>query len=103
LEIVEDVVRTFLKEAASTVLLPDLLYSGGDSNHDISSLFHHFHVFFIFHSYFDEICLNYQHCLLPKHIIDQQFYLSQLLAALAHVVAKMLASVIARTGGGGGI
>jgi hypothetical protein len=42
-KIVKDVVRTFLKEAASTVLPPDLLYS--DGNHNVNSIFHRFHVF----------------------------------------------------------
>jgi hypothetical protein len=42
LKIVKDVVRTFLKEAASTVLPPDLLYS--DGNH-VDGIFHRFHVF----------------------------------------------------------
>jgi hypothetical protein len=30
-----DIVRAFLKEAASTVLLPDLLDSSGKSNHNV--------------------------------------------------------------------
>jgi hypothetical protein len=40
-----DVVRVFLKEAALTVLPPDLLYSGGDGNHDVGGLFRRFVVF----------------------------------------------------------
>jgi hypothetical protein len=40
-----DVVRAFLKEAALTVLPPDLLYSGRNGNHDVGGLFHHFEVF----------------------------------------------------------
>jgi hypothetical protein len=58
--------------------------------------------FFVFNSYFDKIHLNDRHCLLPKHIIDQQFYSCQLLAALARAVVKMRTSVISRTGGDGG-
>jgi hypothetical protein len=57
---------------------------------------------FVFNSYFDQIRLNDRHCRLPKHIIDQQFYSRQLLAALARAAVKMRASIIARTGGGGG-
>jgi hypothetical protein len=40
-----DVARTFLKEATSTVSPPDLLYSGGDGNHNIGDLFRHFGIF----------------------------------------------------------
>jgi hypothetical protein len=40
-----DVVRAFLKEAVLTVLPPDLPYSGGDGNHDVSGLFRRFVVF----------------------------------------------------------
>jgi hypothetical protein len=42
-----DVARAFLKEAALTVLPLDLLYSGGDGNHDVCSLFCHFDVFLL--------------------------------------------------------
>jgi hypothetical protein len=101
LKIVKDVVRAFLKEAALTVLPADLLYSSGNGNHDVGGLFRRFDVS-VFNSYFDKICLNDKHYLLPKHIIDQQFYSHRLLAALACAVGKIRASVIARTGGGGG-
>jgi hypothetical protein len=39
-----DVVRGFLKEAASTALQLDLLYSGSNGNHDGGSLFRRFDV-----------------------------------------------------------
>ncbi len=45
LKISWDVARAFLKEAALTVLPPDLLYSGGDGNHKIGGLFRRFVVF----------------------------------------------------------
>jgi hypothetical protein len=50
----------------------------------------------------DKIRLNDRYCLFPRHIIDHQFYSHRLLAALARSAVKMLATVIARTGGGGG-
>jgi hypothetical protein len=40
-----DVVKAFLKEAALTVLPPDLVYSGGDSNGDVGGRFRHFGLF----------------------------------------------------------
>jgi hypothetical protein len=40
-----DVVKAFLKEASLTVLPPDILYSGGDGNHDVGGLFRRFDVF----------------------------------------------------------
>jgi hypothetical protein len=40
-----DIVKAFLKKAPLTVLPPDLLYSGGDSNREVGSLFCRFDVF----------------------------------------------------------
>jgi hypothetical protein len=40
-----DVVKAFLKEAALTVLPPDLLYSSGDGNGEVGGLFCRFDVF----------------------------------------------------------
>jgi hypothetical protein len=88
-----------LPEAASTVLPPDLASSSSNGNHDISGSFCHF---FIVNSYDDKICFNDWKGLIPKHIVNQQFYSRQLFAALALAVAKMRASIIAQTGGGGG-
>jgi hypothetical protein len=45
--------RPLLKLTELTVLPPDFLNSGGDSNHDVGSPFHHFGRFFVFIS-FDE-------------------------------------------------
>jgi hypothetical protein len=59
-------------------------------------------VIFIVNSYDDKICFNDRQGLIPKHIVNQQFYSRQLFAAVARVVAKMRTSVIAQTGGGGG-
>jgi hypothetical protein len=59
-------------------------------------------VFFVLNSFDNIICLNDRQGIVPKHIVDQQFYSRQLLAALACVAAKMRASIIAQTGGGSG-
>ncbi len=67
-----NIVRAFLKEAASTDSRQDLLYSGGNDEHDVAVFFVVL-MFFVFNSYFDQIRLKVQDCLLPKHIIDQQF------------------------------
>jgi hypothetical protein len=40
-----DVARAFVMEAALMVLPPDLLYSGGDDNHDVGGLFRRFVIF----------------------------------------------------------
>jgi hypothetical protein len=56
---------------------------------------------FVFQSYNDKICLNDLQGLFPKHIINQQFYFRQILAALTRAASKMGASVVARTEGGG--
>ncbi len=40
-----DVARAFMIEAALTVSQPDLLYSGGDGNHDVGRLFCSFVIF----------------------------------------------------------
>ncbi len=77
-------------EAALTVSPPDLQYSIGYGNHDGGGHFRHFGIFFFW---------NVQQGLIPKHIIEQQFFSRQLLAALACVAAKMRTSVIARTRG----
>jgi hypothetical protein len=45
LKISWDVARAFLMEAALMVLLPDLLYSGGYSNHNVSGPFCYFGIF----------------------------------------------------------
>jgi hypothetical protein len=57
--------------------------------------------FFVLNSSDDKIYLNNRQGLVPKHIVDQQFYSSRLLAALACAAVKMRASVTARMGGGG--
>jgi hypothetical protein len=66
-----DVARAFVIAAVLTVLPPDLLYRGGNGNNNVGGLFYRF---VVFNSYFDKIRLNYQHCILPLHVIDQQFY-----------------------------
>jgi hypothetical protein len=40
-----DVARAFLTEAASMVLMPDLVYSSSNGNHDIGGPFRHFGIF----------------------------------------------------------
>jgi hypothetical protein len=58
-------------------LLPDLLCSSDDSNHNsdgnhhIKGPFRHFGNFFIFNSFDDTICLNYQQGFVATHIVDQ--------------------------------
>jgi hypothetical protein len=86
-----DVARVFVMEAALTVLPPDLLYSGSDGNHDIGGLFCHFVILSSLTAILIKFVLNDRHWLLPKHIIDQQFYSRRLLAALAHAAVNMCA------------
>jgi hypothetical protein len=45
LKISWDVARAFLTEAVLMVLPPDLLYSGGDGNHDVGGNFRYFGIF----------------------------------------------------------
>jgi hypothetical protein len=40
-----EIARAFVIEAALTVSPPDLLYSGGDGNHDVGGLFRRFIIF----------------------------------------------------------
>ncbi len=58
--------------------------------------------FFVFNSSDDKIYLNHRQDLVPIRIVNQHFNSCRLLAALARAAVKMRASVIARTGGGGG-
>jgi hypothetical protein len=45
LEITRDLARAFLMQSLFMVLPPDFLNSGGKSNHDVGSDFHHFGCF----------------------------------------------------------
>jgi hypothetical protein len=45
IKITRDLARVFLKQTMSTASLPDFLNSSGDSNHNISSPYHHFLLF----------------------------------------------------------
>jgi hypothetical protein len=56
-------------DAARAMVLPlDILYSGGDDNHNIEGPFHHFGNFF----YLGQLCDRQG--LVPKHFVNQQFY-----------------------------
>jgi hypothetical protein len=77
-------------------LLPEFLYVGGKSKHDVGIPFHHFGYFFVFNSFRDMICLNDQQDLDFMRVVDQQFYSRRLFAALAGAVKNSVASVIAR-------
>ncbi len=98
-----DVARAFLTEAAWTVLLPDLLNVGSDTNQDLGGPFRHFGYFLVFNSFGDTFCLNDQHGLDPICVVDQQFYFRRLFTALASVATNSGTTVIARIGGGHGI
>jgi hypothetical protein len=98
-----DVARAFLTEAAWTVLPPDLLNVGGNTNQDVGGSFHHFGYFLVFNSFGDTFCLNDRHGLDPIRVVDQQFYFHRLFTALVSVATNSGASVIARIGGGHGI
>jgi hypothetical protein len=79
---------------------PDFLYSCGDINHYGGDPFNHFCHFFIFNSFDDTICLCHRLGLVPKSVVNQQFYSHQLFPDLVHTAMKMFASVIAMTGEG---
>jgi hypothetical protein len=102
LKICWDLVRAFLTEAELTVLPPDLLYSCDDGNHNVSGPYCHFGHFFIFNSFDETICWKDWLGLVPKRIVNQQFYSLWLFAASACVGTQMRTSVIAWTGEGGG-
>ncbi len=91
-----------MREAASAVSPPDQAYGGDDGNREFDSRFRHFGLFFVFNSSGDKIYLNNRQDLVPIRIVDKHFNSRRLLAALAPAAVKMRASVIARTGGGGG-
>jgi Mor family transcriptional regulator len=55
-----------------------------------------------FTSFDDKICSNDQQDLVPKPIVDHQFYTRQLFTALVRKAKKIVASVIAQAGGGSG-
>ncbi len=65
--------------AALMVLLQNFLNICGDSNHDVSGLFHHFHYFFIFNSFGDTICSSDQHGLVPNILSTSSFILADFL------------------------
>ncbi len=89
-----------MTEVAWTVLPPDFLNAGGDTNQDVGGLFCHFGYLLVFGSFGDTFCLNDHHGLDPIRVVDQQFYFRRLFAALASVATNSGASVIARIGGG---
>jgi hypothetical protein len=103
LKISWDVARAFLTEAAWTVLPPDFLNVGGDTNQDVSGPFRYFGNFFVFNSFGDTFCLNDRHGLDPIHVVDQQFYFRRLFTALSSVATNSGTSVIVPIGGGHGI
>jgi hypothetical protein len=72
-----DVARAFLTEAALIVLPLDLLYSGGDGNHEVGGHFRHFSIFSSLTALMiHKICLNDCQGLIPSLLSTNRFILA---------------------------